>query len=61
MIKKAGRPKKAKSAQRVNVLRVRLTASERRIVDKTAKEAHLQTSSWARSIILSEAEKYKKS
>jgi uncharacterized protein (DUF1778 family) len=61
MIKKAGRPKKTKKDQRENILRIRLTASERHIIDVAAQKNHLDTSAWTRSIILKEAEKYKKS
>lgn len=57
MAKKAGRPKKAKKDQRDNVLRIRLTASERHIIDVVAQKNHLDTSAWVRSIILKEAEK----
>ena len=61
MVKKAGRPKKPKKEQRDNVLRIRLTASERHIIDVAAQKNHLDTSAWTRSLILKEAEKYKKS
>lgn len=57
MIKKAGRPKKSKKEQRANILRIRLTSSERHIVDVAAQKDHLDTSAWSRSIILKEAEK----
>lgn len=57
MVKKAGRPKKPKQEQRDNVLRIRLTASERNIIDVAAQKNHLDTSAWTRSIILKEAEK----
>jgi len=61
MVKKAGRPKKTKKERRDDVLRIRLTASERHIIDVAAQKNHLDTSAWTRSIILKEAEKYKKS
>ena len=57
MSKKIGRPKKAKKEQRENVLRIRLTASERHIIDSAAQHNHLDTSAWVRSIILNTAEK----
>ena len=56
MVKKAGRPKKAKKDQRENILRIRLTASERQLIDSAAKKNHLDTSAWVRSVILSKAE-----
>ena len=57
MSKKIGRPKKAKKEQRENILRIRLTASERHIIDAAAQRNHLDSSSWVRSIILTTAEK----
>ncbi len=56
-MKKVGRPKKSKKDQRDNVLRIRLTATERHIIDVVAQKNHLDTSAWVRSIILNEAEK----
>lgn len=52
-----GRPKKDKKDQRENILRIRLTASERQIIDTAAQKNHLDTSAWVRSIILISAEK----
>ncbi len=57
MRKKIGRPKKAKKDQRENVLRIRLTASERQLINDAAKKNHHDTSAWVRSIILNAAEK----
>jgi len=56
-VRKVGRPKKSKKDRRGNVLRIRLTATERHIIDVAAQKNHLDTSTWARSIILKEAEK----
>jgi len=58
MEKKVGRPKKTEKEQRDNVLRIRLTASERHIIDNAATKNHLDTSAWVRSIILIESEKF---
>lgn len=57
MKNKVGRPIKPKTEQRDNVLRIRLTASEREILENAAQLKHLDTSSWVRSIILTQAEK----
>jgi uncharacterized protein (DUF1778 family) len=54
-----GRPKKPKGQTRQNVLRIRLTADERKLFDLAAKEQGLDTSAWARSelVILAKREK----
>ena len=53
----AGRPKKAPSEARANVLRVRLTEGERRALDAAARTRGLETSTWARSELLARAKK----
>lgn len=50
---KKGRPKKAVADRRTNMLRVRLTNEEREKLDKAAAGKSLDTSSWARSVLLS--------
>jgi len=52
-----GRPKKPKGQQRENVLRVRLTEDERERLDAAATAAALDTSTWARTTLLSVATK----
>jgi len=47
-----GRPKKPASDARGNVLRIRLTEEERKILDAVAGEKTLDTSTWARSELL---------
>jgi uncharacterized protein (DUF1778 family) len=53
----AGRPKKAQGGARGNVLRIRLTADERRLLDRAASSRSLETSSWARSELVMLAKK----
>jgi uncharacterized protein (DUF1778 family) len=53
----AGRPKKAVGAGRENVLRIRLTEAERRILDEAARAKGLETSTWARSELIALARK----
>ena len=48
----AGRPKKADSDRRENILRIRLTESERAHLDETARIKSLDTSTWARMQLL---------
>ncbi len=50
-----GRPKKPKDAQRADVLRIRLTDPERAELDLAAKARGLETSTWARMILLETA------
>lgn len=57
MDNQAGRPKKPIDEQRSNILRIRLTETERKLIDEAANLKHLDTSAWVRSIILTEAEK----
>lgn len=47
--KKRGRPKLKKSNQKTNILRIRLSPSERRKLDKKAGK---NTSAWARDVLL---------
>lgn len=46
-------PRNRESRQRTNVLRIRLTDEERRLLDEYARERSLDTSTWARSELLS--------
>ena len=46
------RPSKPKSEQRQNVLRIRLTAAERKVLDRAADARTLDTSTWARAELL---------
>jgi hypothetical protein len=57
MTKTYGRPKKTQAEQRTSILRICLTPSERKAVDAAAQADHLDTSVWARVIILRAAEK----
>ena len=50
-----GRPPKPKGERRSNVLRILLTAAERRALDKAAKGRALETSTWARMVLLAAA------
>jgi uncharacterized protein (DUF1778 family) len=49
----AGRPKKAAGLTRGNVLRIRLTEEERALLDEAARNKGLETSTWARSELVS--------
>jgi hypothetical protein len=53
----AGRPKKPEGDSRENVLRIRLTEDERRILDDAARARTLETSTWARSELVALAKK----
>jgi uncharacterized protein (DUF1778 family) len=48
----AGRPKKPADEVRENVLRVRLTQSERDVLDQAAHLSGLDTSTWVRHELL---------
>jgi len=48
----AGRPPKPDSKRRNNVLRIRLTDADRKIIDRAAKQSGLDTSTWARRMLL---------
>jgi len=48
----AGRPKKPEGDARTNVLRIRLTEEERRVLDEAAQARTLDTSTWARAELL---------
>lgn len=52
-----GRPKKADEERRDNVLRIRLTDEERALLDEAAGAKTLDTSTWARSVLLELARK----
>ena len=47
-----GRPQKPKAQQRTNILRIRLTSKERSALDSAAKSDFLETSTWARRVLL---------
>lgn len=51
------RPPKPEGEARENVLRIRLTEEERRVLDEAAKSKTLETSTWARSELLALARK----
>ena len=57
MNKSRGRPKKAETERKTNILRICLTPSERQIVESAAQSERMDTSTWARAVILREAEK----
>jgi hypothetical protein len=50
-----GRPKKPDSETRKNTLKIRLTLTERDILETAATGVSLEVSSWARSVLLREA------
>ena len=50
-----GRPPKAESDKRGNVLRILLTEAERRALEKAAKVKTLEVSTWARMVLLESA------
>jgi len=50
-----GRPPKPKAERRSNVLRILLTEADRRTLDKVAKTKGMDTSTWARMILLETA------
>ncbi len=52
-----GRPKKPEGERRNNILRVRLTDDERRLLDQVAQGKALDTSSWARAELVALAKK----
>jgi len=52
---KTGRPPKAKKDRRDSLLRVCLTDSERRAIEKAAKASGKDTSAWAREQLLAQA------
>ena len=52
-----GRPKKPIGAARGNILRIRLTDEERKLIDAAAEAKSLDSSAWARSELLSLARK----
>jgi len=51
-MKKIGRPTKPKADRRTNVLRILLKEDERASLDATAKGKMLDTSTWARIILM---------
>lgn len=53
----AGRPRKPEGDARENVLRIRLTEAERKLLDAAAKEKILETSTWARAELIALARK----
>jgi hypothetical protein len=52
-----GRPKKTPGEARDNILRIRLTDAERAELDAAAESKALDTSAWARSLLLELARK----
>jgi len=46
------RPKKLRGESRTNILRIRLTAAERKELDALAASQTLDTSTWARMLLL---------
>ena len=51
------RPTKPKGEQRSNTLRIRLTGAERKALDAAANTNVLDTSTWARAVLLRLAKK----
>lgn len=52
-----GRPAKADAERKTSVLRIRLTADARRLLDVAATSSGLDTSAWARNILLRNAKR----
>ncbi|GMU21516.1 MAG: hypothetical protein AMXMBFR13_16090 [Phycisphaerae bacterium] len=52
-----GRPQKPSGERRANTLRIRLTPDERKSIDDAAKVNALEASTWARSVLIREAQK----
>ena len=50
-----GRPKKIPGEARDNILRIRLTDEERAVVDEAAQAKSLDSSAWARSLLIEQA------
>jgi hypothetical protein len=53
----AGRPKKPDADAKTYMLRIRMTEEERRLLEEAAKAKSLETSTWARSELVSLARK----
>jgi hypothetical protein len=53
----AGRPKKPEAEAKSYMLRVRMTREERALLEEAAKSKSLETSTWARSELVSLARK----
>jgi hypothetical protein len=53
----AGRPKKPEGEAKTYMLRVRMTAKERALMDEAARAKSLQLSTWARSELVELARK----
>lgn len=53
--KPSGRPAKPAEQVRSNTLKIRLTVAERQEIDDAAGGESLETSSWARGVLLREA------
>lgn len=51
----AEQPRPAEAETRENILRIRLTGTERKTLDDAASGESLDTSSWARSVLMKEA------
>jgi hypothetical protein len=52
-----GRPKKPAAERRGNFLRIRMTDAERAALDEAAQARGLETSTWARMVLLGLARK----
>lgn len=55
MAAKRGRPKKPKAEVRKKPLRILLNEEERKLLDNTAAAASLETSTWARKVLVEAA------
>jgi uncharacterized protein (DUF1778 family) len=53
----AGRPKKEAGSRLDAELRIRLTPEQRKAIDAAAKKNLLESSTWARTVLIREAEK----
>ena len=50
-----GRPTKADAERKTNMLRIRLTENDRQLLDDAAESSAMDTSTWARSVLLRNA------
>ena len=57
MDKNSGRPKKPEAERKTSILRICLAPAERQMVETAARAQHMDTSTWARAVILRAAEK----
>ena len=57
MLVMAGRPKRPKDESKSHMMRIRMTPEERALMEQAAKSKSLETSTWARSELVSLAKR----